>query len=364
MRSGRNRMIGRFCGLVVVSLCLQGLATGGASLVEPGSIYHNGWIDLNKNGKMDPYENPKVEVEKRIADLLARMTTDERTGDVMREMLNADFKTVEFDPMRLAQPVTEAEKKIAPTRVRLGPDWLAFVSNWMAEWERTGDTRWRDKILAGVESLSKMPFGMRTGLNLVLGYDPATGRLFPLGNEAGQYNLATIMGGAEVAFELGLMLDDVRWHKLWQQYCRLYNAPKEVLIRDMTTGTEGMDASYARDGRLAAYVYFKTQNPAFRQVAVNSLVRPRMGGRGGTAARRVEGPESLNPVDESGMAGTNGAAQNGLETIAMLGMVGDDLPADMPPQTEGQGGRFNRGGRGAMGGKAPPSNETAIPGSQ
>jgi len=68
--------------------------------------------------------------------------------------------------MRLAQPITEAEKKIAPTRVRMGPDWLAFAGNWMTEWERTGDTRWRDKILAGVESLSRMPFGMRTGRNL------------------------------------------------------------------------------------------------------------------------------------------------------------------------------------------------------
>jgi hypothetical protein len=258
------------------------------------------------------------------------LTTDERTGDVMREMLNADFKTLEFDPMRLAQPITEAEKRIAPTRVRLGPDWLAFVGNWMTEWERTGDTRWRDRILAGVESLSKMPFGMRTGRNLVMGYDPQTARLYALNDEAGQYNLATIMGGAEVAFELGLMLDDGRWHKLWDQYCRLYNAPRDVLVRDMTTGTEGMDAAYARDGRLAAYLWLKTQNPAFRQAAIASLIRPRMGGRTPPAHRRVEGPESLNPVDEGPLAGTNGAAQNGLETLGMLGAVGTFLPAEMP----------------------------------
>src|SRR5262249_8062073 len=57
------------------------------------------------------------------------LTADERTGDIMREVLNVDYKVVEYDPMRLAQPITEAEKKY-PTRVRLGPDWLAFVSNW------------------------------------------------------------------------------------------------------------------------------------------------------------------------------------------------------------------------------------------
>jgi hypothetical protein len=265
------------------------------------------------------------------------LTTDERTGDIMREVLNVDSKVAEYDPMRLAQPVTEAEKKY-PTRVRLGPDWLAFVSNWMTEWERTGDTKWRDKILAGVESLARMPLGLRTGKNLLFGYDPATGKLNQLSDEAGQYNLATIMGGAEVAFELDSMLDDERWQKLWLQYCRLNNAPKEVIVKDMTTGTEGNDASYVRDGRLASFVYLKTKNPAFMKVGVNSLLA---GGRGGRneAIRRVEGPESLKPVDESGLAGTNGAAQSGLTTIISLGMVGDHLPAEFPPQEATPAGR-------------------------
>ena len=96
------------------------------------------------------------------------LTTDERTGDIMREVVNVDFKAVEFDVMRLAQPITEAEKKY-PARVRAGPDWLAFVGNWMTEWERTGDPKWRDKIVAGVESFKAMPYWMRSGKNLVYG---------------------------------------------------------------------------------------------------------------------------------------------------------------------------------------------------
>jgi hypothetical protein len=260
------------------------------------------------------------------------LTTDERVGDVMHEMLNADFKTIDYDPMRLAQPITEAEKKIAPTRVRLGPDWFAFLGNWMTEWERTGDTKWHDKILAGVESLNAMPLGLRTGKNLVFGYDPATGKLYQLSDEAGVYNLATIMGGAEVVFELNQMLDDPRWHKLWLQYCRLYNAPKATVLRDMQTGTEGSDASFARDGRLAAYVYQQTKNEAFLKAGLDALLRT---GRGYGRARPVQhvaGPAVLNPVDE-GLGNTNGAAQNGLETIAMLGLVGDHLPREFPPQS-------------------------------
>jgi hypothetical protein len=105
-----------------------------------------------------------------------------------------------------------------------------------------------------------MPLGARSGKNLLFGYDPSTGKLYQLSDEAGTYNLTTIMGGAEVAFELDLMLDDERWKKLWLQYCRLNTAPKEVVLKDMTTGVEGNDGSYVRDGRLASFVYLKTKN--------------------------------------------------------------------------------------------------------
>jgi beta-glucosidase len=43
------------------------------------SIYHGGWIDLNKNGRLDVYENPKAPIEKRIDDLLSQMTLEEKT---------------------------------------------------------------------------------------------------------------------------------------------------------------------------------------------------------------------------------------------------------------------------------------------
>jgi len=42
-------------------------------------IYKKGWIDFNKNGKMDPYENPALDIEFRIDDLISQMTVDEKT---------------------------------------------------------------------------------------------------------------------------------------------------------------------------------------------------------------------------------------------------------------------------------------------
>jgi hypothetical protein len=267
------------------------------------------------------------------------LTTDERTGDNMRDVLNAEYKIVDFPPNRESLPVTAREKAIAPTRVRIGPDWLALIGNWMTEWERTGDTKWRDKIMAGVNSMAAMPLGMRTGRNLLMGYDPATGKLYQLDDQAGTYNLATIMGGAEVAFELSQMLDDPTWNKLWLQYCRLYSAPKDMILQDMKTGAEGRDGKYVRDGRLAGWVFYKTGNEAFKQVALNALLDHGRDRRGeGGSLRHVGGPDALNPVDE-GFGGTNGAAQNGLETITMLGFVGANLPAEMPAAPAGDSGR-------------------------
>src|SRR5882672_6339670 len=43
------------------------------------NIYHNGWIDLNKNGRMDVYENPAASIQRRVEDLLSQMNLAEKT---------------------------------------------------------------------------------------------------------------------------------------------------------------------------------------------------------------------------------------------------------------------------------------------
>lgn len=43
------------------------------------SMYHKGWIDFNKNGVMDVYENPNAKIEDRIEDLLGQMNIEEKT---------------------------------------------------------------------------------------------------------------------------------------------------------------------------------------------------------------------------------------------------------------------------------------------
>jgi hypothetical protein len=244
-------------------------------------------------------------------------TADERTGDLMRAVLNVDAKTVEIDPMRLASPVKEPLPY--PGRVRGGPDWLAFIGNWMTEWERTGDTKWHDKIIAGMDSIAAMPFGFLTGPNQLYGYEPDTGKLHALEKKVGVYNLTDIMGGSEVVFELNTLIDHPGWKKAWEQYCRLYRAPESVVSQD--TGTTGEDGQYSRPGRLSGYLYSLTKNKAYARKAWEGLARaPRLN------PIALKGPDVVQPIDEVTGLSTNTVAQSSLELIEVLETCGDAMP--------------------------------------
>jgi len=49
-------------------------------VVTRKDIYHDGWIDFNKNGLRDIYEDPAQPEEKRLDDLLRQMTLEEKTN--------------------------------------------------------------------------------------------------------------------------------------------------------------------------------------------------------------------------------------------------------------------------------------------
>jgi hypothetical protein len=320
------------------------------------------------------------------------LTTDERTGDIMREQLQSDFSAVRYDPMREAQPVLPEDPKF-PGRVRIGPDWFAFCGNWMTEWERTGDTKWRDKILAGVDSILAMPFwirsGVRDGLNpdiggnrigplkgggsMTVGYDPQTGKLFPIPDPLTHaqvpvnYNLSTIQGGAEVMFELVPLLGRDDWAKAWLQYCRLGSAPADVLTKDKETGSEGGDGRYVENAqggpRLAAYAYAQTKNPAFAQRAFSAFTQR---GPGAANPPVIASADSLNPVHEARGVSTNDAAQSSLTLIEILELCADKLPTEAPPvqalpQFGGRGARGGRGGPRGPGGATPPPAPQPAP---
>lgn len=46
-------------------------------------IYKKGWIDFNKNGKKDIYEDPSADIDDRIEDLLRQMNVEEKTNQMV-----------------------------------------------------------------------------------------------------------------------------------------------------------------------------------------------------------------------------------------------------------------------------------------
>jgi len=68
------------CAFLVSGLILF-LGTASAQ-VKPSAIYHGQWIDFNKNGKKDIFEDPAQTIDKRIENLLSLMTLDEKTNQM------------------------------------------------------------------------------------------------------------------------------------------------------------------------------------------------------------------------------------------------------------------------------------------
>lgn len=181
------------------------------------------------------------------------LTTDDRTADLMSEVRDAEQMLYTLDPMRLAEPKSKYPCS-APARLRIGPDWLAYAGNWFAQWERTGDKRYYDKIVSGMQSIARLRHGLFTG-NKALGFDPATGIISYDGDTALQNtnHLLSIMGGFEIMTEIMLSIDCPEWNKAWFEHADLYkrNAMKISHNKFRVSRLEGLAAWRQRDAQRA-----------------------------------------------------------------------------------------------------------------
>ncbi|QKJ30238.1 Tat pathway signal sequence domain protein [Mucilaginibacter mali] len=266
------------------------------------------------------------------------LTTDERTGDMMHETaMNADSGILHVDPLRELLPPSQY-----PTHARFGPDWDGLVGNWMTEWERTGDIKWKNKILVGVGDFAKMKYGFYSGNGKDggMGYDPKTNHMYQLHDgDIGSLHLATLMGGMEAFYELTPLLNNKDFNRLYLQYCSLYGAPKEEVQAALGPEVKITLGETAGDyARQPAYVYYITKDVkyakrAWDQFLPNGQGRPGMpvgmgrgNGSGKFDSQPLSGPSVIKPLNEIRNVSTNSTSQWCLNAIELLALAGDQLP--------------------------------------
>lgn len=151
------------------------------------------------------------------------LTADERTGDLMRALTTSHeaLRTVE-----IGRKVPGASHEALPDGViemTFGTTWAVLAGAWLTEWERTGEAKWRDRIVAGMDSIGRLPRGWLTGS---APYDLASGRFLDRGTKMQMSHLNAVFGAVEINAELLRLLDIPRYRAAWLDYCRWYNAPK------------------------------------------------------------------------------------------------------------------------------------------
>lgn len=141
-------ILSALCLLAVPLLTAQTTSTK----YKKGTIYQSGWIDFNKNGKMDVYEDPSAAIDQRIEDLLSQMNEDEKTcqmatlygsGRVLKDSLpTANWKT-EIWKDGIGN-IDEQANGLGNFRDRLSFPWAASIDNrqtiqrWFVEETRLG----------------------------------------------------------------------------------------------------------------------------------------------------------------------------------------------------------------------------------
>ncbi|HEX6527107.1 MAG TPA: hypothetical protein VF070_44900 [Streptosporangiaceae bacterium] len=260
------------------------------------------------------------------------LTTDELLGDIMHSALQLDQTLLKFPPLRdiLTTPAG------VPSVIRIGPDWYALVSNWLTEWERTGNTKYRDRIITGMADIGALPAGLFTGTDGgAVGFDPATAHITNLnlgGDYNGGYNLAMAFCGDQIIWEtIGLVDVPKAYSDKLYQFARYVQAPasEQIAFYGFSFNPAVFGVIYSR---VTAWAGLQVSDPAIRTRGWQKFTSDPSGAPW-PAPVEVSGSGVVSPVHEipvgqiaDGTLATNDAAQRGLAIIELLAIAPDQAP--------------------------------------
>lgn len=252
------------------------------------------------------------------------LTADERTGDLLTELVDSDHNFLGLDPVRKVRPDAATYR---PDRgalgVGLGTDWGSLAATWLTDWERTGNPWSRDRLLGTMADIGALKYGFLTGEAL---YDLDKGRFDTGREQISVSHLSAVFGLVEVCSELVDLVDDPEFERAWLQYCRLFLATKEEQVEAVGQALEGIYLTQAHS-RLTAYAAARLEDPGLAARAWEHFAQGGEHLNHGAAfsLRKIEPPFVLLPVDEAPTVSTNDTAQFGLAVIQNLALVGTHL---------------------------------------
>jgi len=248
------------------------------------------------------------------------LTTDERMGEVMAEVTaSVESSLVNLDPARTLVP-----KDRWPTHVRSGPDWAALCSDWMTDWERTGNSASLAAIETGVGSLTGMPLRLASGP--VFGYDPSTKVLGHIGDNNYSYHMVVPFGGAETWMELSSLLRNRQFDAM---LCELasYAAMADEERKERSGGVLGAE-NWSQTwfyARLVAFAAAKTGDNALARRAWEMLLHQGVGLGQRLEPQVVAGSRCPRRFEEIPWVSTNVVSQWCLNVIECLALVPEAL---------------------------------------
>lgn len=142
------------------------------------------------------------------------LTGDRRLGDVFDDVKDAAESLpnlYSFYDHTFPRPVLTT---------RSGPDWPAYLSNWMTQHERTLDPRYLDKIENGINSIAQAP--MRLGSGPAFEMNPYTGHMGYIGESTPNIHLTLCMGGPQIWMETADAIDSELLRDMLDEYGRVY----------------------------------------------------------------------------------------------------------------------------------------------
>lgn len=254
------------------------------------------------------------------------LTADERTGDLLSELVDSDRNFLGLDPTRKVRTDSATYR---PDRsalaVGLGTDWGSLAATWLTDWERTGNPRSRDRLLGTMADIGALKYGFLTGEAL---YNMDTGR-FDAGRDMILVShLSAVFGLVEICSELIDLVPDANFERAWLQYCRLFLASPEEQAAEVGQPLDGIHLTQAHS-RLSAYAASRLGDAELATRAWTSFAEggEHLNHAEAFTLQRIEPPYVLTAVDEAPTVSTNDTAQFSLAVIQNLALIGDQLPA-------------------------------------